>query len=400
MVHLNSIVCTHVEWKNGFLYGGLLLSPLIFFHMLKEPKEKFIADVYCVSDSIKAKLQLILENRPYRPPFYSKFDWHGQLQTVAQFILRASTRVIQSLIPFSTTGYVKFERELVPLSDGGLIALDWATINSLTDAHWDGSSVVVINHGLGGGSNSDYIVHLAEKLILARYRVVVVIARGCCGLNITTPSFVMRKTSDMREALLKVTSRLQHPGKIFMVGFSLGGALSLKYLCEEGARCTITAAVCISPPWRMDKRTGVHGTWSKGIMLLLKAYIYRHRKLLASTKVSIRDVLSTSSIDDLEGIFSEAYGYSSLAEYYADNSPINFALHDIHTPTLTVSSLDDPVCCGHVGPSSLCGEKIGPGLCVVKTSRGGHCSFPNGLLPSRATWTDQVIVDWFDLHND
>jgi uncharacterized protein len=309
---------------------------------------------------------------------------------------------------------VKFDRELVPLSDGGLIALDWAYVNAADRGSFMHGSyqtdLVMIHHGLGGGSSSDYIVHLVEKLLAANFVVVVVVARGCGGLEITTPSFVTRRTDDIREALQRARARLSAGqaeervwgGRVFMAGFSLGAALSLKYLCEEGASGTVSAAVCVSPPWKMDRPTLVYGVWSKGIMLMLKAYIYKHRRLLEGTGTSVADVLAAGSIEDLNTVFSEAYGYATLEEYYADNSPVNF-VHSIHTPTLAISSLDDPVCCGHASPSASGsetggGEGVGPGLCVIRTGWGGHCSFPDGLLPFKTAWTDGVILDWFNSH--
>lgn len=378
---------------------------LFVYYRLRQRKRNFIVELYCRDDS-KKKVENVIQKRPHLPPLYTAFDWHGQLQTITQFMLRTITYRLKL---FLSSTHVKYDRELLPLSDGGLIALDWAyrngSISSADNTDLCSANLVLIHHGLGGGSSSDYIVHLVERLLEAKFVVVVVVARGCGGLEITTPSFVTRKTDDIREALVQAKKRLTNGqvhrwrGNVFMVGFSLGAALSLKYLCEEGKKQTVQAAVCVSPPWKMDQPTRVYGAWSKGIMLLLKAYIYKHRRLLNGTNTTIGDVLAAGSIEDLNTIFSEAYGYANLAEYYADNSPVNF-VHDIHTPTLAISSLDDPVCCGYASPSykSSAPGEVGPGLCVVRTTGGGHCSFPDGYLPMKSSWTDGIIVDWFKCH--
>lgn len=132
-------------------------------------------------------------------------------------------------------------------------------------------------------------------------------------------------------------------------------------------------------------------------------------------------------------------------------------------PTLAISAVDDPACCVHGVPSPLLGTsaqpqtpfwshkrsskttvnsnrinegteddfarislfeesgKGGPGLVVVKTPLGGHLGFPCLHVPAKTndsvmeptwsmilqsvlspflnTWTDEVILDWFRMHN-
>lgn len=95
----------------------------------------------------------------------------------------------------------------------------------------------------------DYIIHLAEKLLDSRLQVVCMVARGCGGLSITTPTFVRRKTDDIREALKRIRAARPSVTKVYLVGFSLGAAQILKYVGEDGSRASIKAAVAVSPPW-------------------------------------------------------------------------------------------------------------------------------------------------------
>ena len=101
---------------------------------------------------------------------------------------------------------------------------------------------------------------------------------------------------------------------------------------------------------------------------------------------------------------TRVYGYSSVEEYMEADSPIHTA-HNIHIPTLAVSSMDDPVCCVTGCPV----DNIGPGLALLRSEYGGHLAFPsafrdpahpiNNVLSLgtslQCTWTDGLILDWF-----
>ena len=145
--------------------------------------------------------------------------------------------------------------------------------------------------------------------------------------------------------------------------------------------------------------------------------------------------MTAKTLDQFDANFIASYGYHSVEEYRQESSPIRVAKY-IRTPTLAISSLDDPVCCASGCPEdreayasgkdnsaklessgieSVSGSgtgsserSSGPGLVIIKTPYGGHLGFPvparppvkgAGSIPWGAwlqtTWTDRVIVDWF-----
>jgi predicted alpha/beta-fold hydrolase len=341
-------------------------------------------------------LQDMVDRCAYFPAFYTAFDYHGQLQTIVQFILRHVTFIIRAVIHMRRP--MDYTREKFLASDGGLLGLDWAYLNTSKGKEYNSKhgNLIVIHHGLGGSSRSDYIVHLAERLLLLNYQVVAVNARGCGGLEITTDRFVRRKTDDMREIVKHIQLTRPNVENIYCVGFSLGAAYTLKYLGEEGANSPITAAVCVSPPWDMQCHTAVFHIWSYFVVWLLKGYIFQHRRLLSGTGVTMADVWRAKSLEDMDRLLIKSYGYNNLTEYYKDTSPIYFS-RGIKTPTLSISSEDDPICSSSACPTIGSGN-LGPGLCVLKTPFGGHCSFPAGVMPLRTAWTDDIIVEWFAKH--
>ena len=85
-------------------------------------------------------------------------------------------------------------------------------------------------------------------------------------------------------------------------------------------------------------------------------------------------------------------GYQDVAEYYTESSACRVSAN-ITTPTVALSSLDDPVCSAEGCPVTQ--EALVPGLVVVQTKKGGHVSFMSGLLPTSRGWMDDVAVNWF-----
>ena len=86
----------------------------------------------------------------------------------------------------------------------------------------DDAPTVIMMHGLCGDSNAEYLVHLVEVLVTRKHRVVVMTARGCGGVPLTTPvPFNGARTLDYKEAVEWVHSRYPR-STLFGMGFSLG----------------------------------------------------------------------------------------------------------------------------------------------------------------------------------
>jgi predicted alpha/beta-fold hydrolase len=129
--------------------------------------------------------------------------------------------------------------------------------------------VVILNHGLTGGSHESYIrnivVHLAKPLsedgLGARVAVVNVRLgiffhcpalkpqfRGCNSTPVTSPHLYSPGTTlDTHTATLYL-SHLFPQAPLFGVGFSLGAAVMTRYLGEQGPNSLIEAACVLCAP--------------------------------------------------------------------------------------------------------------------------------------------------------
>lgn len=113
---------------------------------------------YDALKKLYSSLELIIAAHPLVPPFYAFFDVHGQLQTTVQFMVRHFFILCGYILPQSLSwrvlglpyGRLVYKREAFTLSDGGVIALDWASIETQeTSVLKEELGTVIIYHGLG-----------------------------------------------------------------------------------------------------------------------------------------------------------------------------------------------------------------------------------------------------------
>lgn len=81
-----------------------------------------------------------------------------------------------------------------------------------------------------------------------------------------------------------------------------------------------------------------------------------------------------------------------MNDYYRDASAVHVA-QNIHIPTLSINADDDPICSVIGCPDDL--SKMGPGLTILRTKRGGHTCWAKGL-DINDTWMDEAIVTWIN----
>ena len=161
----------------------------------------------------------------YLPPF---FLWGSHLETIYPALLR---RV--QLVPY--------QRERIFTPDDDFLDLDW-----LLNA--DADRAVIISHGLEGNSQRPYIKGMAKALFESGFDVVAWNFRGCSEeMNRQLRFYHSGATDDLDVVVRHViaTGRYQ---SVYLVGFSLGGNVTLKYLGERTVDATVRRAVAISVP--------------------------------------------------------------------------------------------------------------------------------------------------------
>ena len=137
---------------------------------------------------------------------------------------------------------VIYRRERIFTNDDDFIDLDLSSVNS--------KRLVIAIHGLEGSSQSSYILSLVHFLNSKKIDVIVFNLRGCSGkTNNKIISYHSGKTDDLDFVIKHVVTQHNYD-EINIVGFSLGGNLTLKYLGENTNNLPkkFNRAVCISTP--------------------------------------------------------------------------------------------------------------------------------------------------------
>lgn len=118
-----------------------------------------------------------------------------------------------------------------------------------------------------------------------------------------------------------------------------------------------------------------------------------------SNLIKIDKTLESSNVREFDhNAVVPVHGYRDVDHYYFDASAIHHS-KGISTPTLALSSDDDPVCAVDGCPWDN-KELFGPGLVVARTRVGGHVAFSTyDLLFGKTTsWMDLVAIDWFEAY--
>lgn len=254
----------------------------------------------------------------------------------------------------------------------------------------DHRALAVIVHGLGGSSTSYYAqlaALAAERAGMASLRLNL---RGADQLG--EDFYHAGLTSDLH-ATLK-SPALARFETIYLLGYSLGGHLVLRYLAERPETRLGAAAVVCAP---VDLAAGAREIDKPG------RFAYR-RNILRSLKATYREVaarrdvaLPVDRVADIDRIFdwddqvvAPRHGFEGASDYYARVSAWP-GLPEIRTPTLFVASENDPM---------VPIETVRPRIAETKwftpvvTPQGGHVGFPPDLdlgLGSAGSVADQAL---------
>lgn len=282
--------------------------------------------------------------------------------------------------------------ERLELQDGDFIDLKWAGQGS--------SRLAILSHGLEADLKTGYIQGMAGALFRRGWDVLAWNFRGCGA----EPNRLLRMYhSGATEDLNAVISHAlaNHPAKtIDLIGFSLGGNLTLKLLGENPSSLPrrIRRAVMFSVPCDL--------ACSSRQLSLPSNRIYMERFLTAMrAKIRAKDKMFPGQLD-LTGLsrirtFQEfddrftapIHGFKDAAEYWAKNSSRQF-LSKIQVPTLLVNARNDPF----LGPNCYPEPEAAASehFHFESPAQGGHVGFtPRG---NRAEyWSETRALEFLQM---
>lgn len=339
---------------------------------------------------------------------------------------------------FSKTFQVYYGRRLITLPDGGTVTADFSIpapdsekeFNELAEKHlpedWpkqhprtrfltpeeiisqgsdDEKPLVVICHGLGGGSHEPVIRSLVEKLNkVDGFEAVVLNSRGCSRSKLSTPELFNGLATDDLRNFVKLLKEIYPNRPLYAVGFSFGATILANYLGEEAENTVFTAAALLSNPWdmvdssyRFPSRFLSRFLFQQAATQFLVRLIKSNRKAMSENPLVTEETINhkyTSIADFDNRLTAPLYGFPTAFAYYRAASSVN-RIMKIHTPLLAINSHDDPM----VGVNSIPihEAQINPYIVQLRTDIGGHLAY---VQSDGDSWATKRIAEYFKLFHD
>ena len=277
-------------------------------------------------------------------------------------------------------------RERIETPDGDFLDLDWYT--------GDNSRLVIISHGLEGNSNRPYMLGMAKAFIQKGFDALTWNFRGCGEeMNRNLIFYHSGATYDLDTVVNHAEKKYR---EIHLVGFSLGGNLSLKYLGEKkSSHPKIKSGVAISVPLDLAKScdkisSGENIIYSKRFLTTLKEKVIR-KSLAFPGELPIGLLRKIKTLRDFDEYFTgPLHGFADAAEYYEVNSSLRF-LDRIEVPTLVLNAQNDPFLSDTCFPVKL--AKSLEHVHFEFPKYGGHVGF-SGSLGEKSYFSERRAVEF------
>lgn len=283
----------------------------------------------------------------------------------------------------------QYDRKRIDTWDHDFIDLDFSIVGS--------DQLVVLIHGLEGSSESKYILSAATEFNKEGYDTVSFNLRGCSGEdNLLLATYHSGKTEDL-DFVIKHLLKNYTYSKIAIVGYSLGGNLTLKYLGEYVDQISdrVVGGIAVSVP--------VDLTTSGKEMSTLKNKIYME-EFLKTLRLKVlekshkfpeyqldKDKLFKAKVfKDFDELYTApVFGFSSPEDYWIKASSKPY-IPKIKKPALLITSLDDPFLPEECYPYQEANDS--DFFHLIATKYGGHVGFISGFRQQDNRWLENRMI--------
>jgi len=289
-------------------------------------------------------------------------------------------------------------RERIDTPDDDFLDLDWAFARSNGTAARQSRRVAVLTHGLEGSTDRAYMRGMTRALVRRGWDVCAWNLRGCSGaMNRRVPTYHSGKTEDLARVVENALARGYDTAAL--VGFSLGGNMTLKYLGEQGAGldARIRRAATFSVP--VDLAAGARQIGHVTNWHYTQYFLRSLRATIQQKAEQHPDVVRTAPLDEIATLvdFDDAYtaplnGFRNAADYYtrASSKPL---LARIDRPTLLVNAANDPFLPDACYPHAIAASH--EHLTLDVPASGGHVGFV-AFNDTGEYWSERRAAEFLD----
>lgn len=330
---------------------------------------------------------------PTRVPYltHSSFNPHwaipnGHMQTISGSLMDSSLKSPDL-------------SEKVSTPDQDFVSLDWyfPHENKLMN------NVAILCHGLESDARAIYIKRLANHLLRVGWTVAAWTYRGCGKqMNNSFRLYHSGASEDLHTIVSHIMQKKVWKG-CGIIGFSLGGNITLKYAGERdwNFKTPLIGSIGISVPCHLSSSSRTlarpHNKFymDRFFKSLEAKIIQKEKQFPGSLDLSHLGTMSSFHEFD-EHYTARIHGFTSAEDYYSKSSSLYY-LPKIRTRALLINALDDPFLSQQCYPKNIAQES--DHFYLETPENGGHMGFISGKWKPQF-WINQRISQFlseFDL---
>jgi len=296
---------------------------------------------------------------------------------------------MQTIIPnaFRHVPLITDESERLELEDGDFLDLGWCRTGA--------SRLAILSHGLENRHTCNYMQGMARALATRGWDILAWTMRGCGpDRNRHLACYNGGETRDL-DAITRHALATHPTSAIALVGFSLGGNLTLKYLGEDTRDPRIQVAAAISVP--CDLAGSARRLAEPDNRLYMIRFLRKLRRRIHDKAERFPGQIDLAGLDAIRDFqtFDDRYtaplhGFDSAEEYWEKSSCIPF-LGNIRIPALVINARNDPFLSPSCHP--VAAATASEFVHLDCPDQGGHVGF---ALPGtlRETWAEKRTADF------
>ncbi|GGG99433.1 alpha/beta hydrolase [Polaribacter pacificus] len=279
--------------------------------------------------------------------------------------------------------------------DDDFMDLDFSLVGSNT--------LALLIHGLEGSSQSKYILSTTNELNAHDIDTVALNLRGCSGEdNLLLSTYHSGKTEDIDFVIEHLLENYQHKN-LLLIGFSLGGNLTLKYMGEYAGKISprIKGAIAVSVP--IDIESSEQELDKLKNKLYLEEFLKTMRLKILEKAHKFPDfeldkelLFKAKRFKHVEKLYTvPVFGFDSPEDYWKKASSKPFLLK-INQPTLLINAKDDTF----LGEACYPFEEANNSdfFFLEVTNFGGHVGFISSFKQSESRWLEKRIYQFIKEH--
>jgi predicted alpha/beta-fold hydrolase len=281
-----------------------------------------------------------------------------------------------------------YRRERIATADDDFLDLDWLCCGF--------ERLVIISHGLEGDSRRAYVTGMANAFRSAAWDVLAWNFRGCSGELNARPRFTHNGSSEDLGAVVEHAVAKGRYRKVVLVGFSMGGNLSLVYLGRKPGAVPeqVRGAAVFSVPCDLAAAADRLAEPSNRIYMQRFLRLMGKKVMLQSQRYPelfpVEGYRQLRTFHQFDARYTAPlHGFSDECDYWAQSSSLGY-LAGIRIPAWIINARNDPFL-----PEACYPKCRFPEVTLLAPDHGGHCGFSLFGNGGRF-WSEELALSLMD----